>query len=148
MPDPPHCARCNKAVEDAWQICPFCEVVLKGYARGSRGGIAHELLEWAEGRLDRLWFYFVTLIGGCVVTIGGILVAPSVGDALLGKVGIIVMVMLAVGLIIGVVVGMTRDSYKGRFLRMGILIALFLVGSITLLSCVVGIVMIGFVRMP
>jgi hypothetical protein len=150
MTDPLLCLRCNKVVEGAWQICPYCEAVLKGDARGSRGGSAHDLLVWAETHLNREgWVLVVTLIGGCLALFGAITVVGLVGEAVLGKGGVgIVLVVVALGLT-GVVFGLTRDSYAGRFFRMGILFALFLVGSLALLSCLVGIVIfVFFVRMP
>src|SRR5262249_54514089 len=131
MPNPPLCPRCNKAADAAWQICPYCEAVLLGYARGSRGGIAHDLLVWAEARLDRRWVFLVALNGGFVAIFGGITVAWVVSE-LLGTAGIPVMLLVAAGLTVGVVFGLTRSSYKGRFLKVGILSVFFLVGVLAI----------------
>jgi hypothetical protein len=141
MPDPPQCLRCNKAVDAAWQICPYCEAVLLGDARGSRGGIAHDLLVWAEACLDRRWVFLVVVHGGFVAIFGGITVAWLV-SGLLGTLGSFVMLLVAAGLIMAVVFGLTRNSYTGRFLKVSILSVFFLVGVLAILSCVVGSVVI------
>jgi hypothetical protein len=148
MPDPPHCPRCNKAVEDTWHICPYCEAVLKGHARGSRGGAAHDLLEWAENRVDRPWVRDVAGIGGCIVVCGGLFAAPLVGRAKLGAGGVIFGILfVASGLaLLGAFFGLTPDTYEGRILKVCILIVLFLVASLALLAIAVGIVVMLTMR--
>ena len=148
MPDAPHCLRCNKAVEAAWQICPYCEAVLKGHARGSRGGIAHDLLVWAEARVDRVWVYVVAAIGAAIVLFCGIMVAPMAGGEMLGGGGIFLALMLVVsGLALVIVVfNLTRHTYRGRFLKTGLLVLLFLVGSLALLAFGVSIVVMLTMR--
>ena len=147
MPDPPHCLRCNKAVEDTWQICPYCEAVLKGHARGSRGGVAHDLLEWAENRLNRLWVQVVAAIGCCGALLSVFGIAMGVGGLMWGKTGVTLAIlsMLLGSACVAGVFGRMRNKYKGRFVRVGILSALFLVGAVALVSCLVGsVLMIGF----